>query len=301
MKTPSTERRLGFAALVAAAFTYGSWGVLSRIIGADIPLFYQNTFRSVLAVIVYVLILRVRPGVILMPAKDLFWVGMRTVFGLTAIAAFVYGIRLIPFGTFYFIFYAGQVLSGYILGLTLFAEKITRVKTLSFLLAVTGLILLYNLKLTGATAASLFIALLCGVSTSAWNTLSKKISGTYTAFELGYADNFWGILLGSMVSLILKEQWSIPVVNAAWAANAIFGLTSVATGAFVVYGFKRMEATVGSIVMLTEILFGVAFGYFLYSEHLSLQSVIGGLIVLTAVVLPEIARNRSGTIRSTPV
>lgn len=295
----AAERRKGLAALLAAAATYGSWGVMSRIIGPEIPLLYQNTFRSVLAVLIYAAVLKVKPGILLMKRRDFIWVVLRTVFGLTGIVTFVWGIRLVPFGTFYFMFYAGQAITGFFLGFILFGERITRIKAVSLLLALSGLALLYGYKPAPTTVSWLSVAIFCGISVSAWNTLSKKISGTYTPFELGFADNFWGIILGSAASFVLGERWTMPVPDAAWATNTVFGLTTVATGAFIVYGFKRMEAAVGSVVMLTEILFGIAFGFFLYGERLTQASIIGGLAVMIAVVLPELAAGQGDTIRST--
>lgn len=295
------QHRKGFAALLAAAATYGSWGVMSRIIGPEIPLLYQNTYRSVLAVLIYVAVLRVRLGVLLMPRRDLLWVVIRTVFGLVGIVTFVYGIQRIDFGTFYFVFYAGQVVSGFSLGLSVFGERITPVKTVSLVLALIGLAVLYGFKTVPLGTPWLAVAILCGISVTAWNTLSKKISGLYTPFELGFADNFWGVVLGFAAAGILGERWTAPVPDAAWVTNTVFGLTTVATGALVVYGFKRMDAASGSLVMLTEILFGLFFGFFFYGERLGPASAMGGLAVMIAVVLPELARLRDDTIRNNSV
>jgi len=65
------------------------------------------------------------------------------------------------------------------------------------------------------------------------------------------------------------------------------GSIFIITGQLIIYGFRHLEAQVGSIVMLMEIVFGLFLGFMLYDEVLSVTSLIGGALIIVAVVLPE--------------
>lgn len=56
----------------------------------------------------------------------------------------------------------------------------------------------------------------------------------------------------------------------------------------VLYGYKVLEAQVASILLLAEIIFGIAIGYFAYQEIPTITTLIGGLCIVAALTLPNI-------------
>ena len=66
-----------------------------------------------------------------------------------------------------------------------------------------------------------------------------------------------------------------------------FGVMFLVTGQLMVYGFSNLEAYTGSLIMLSEILFGLIIGFLFYSEIPSTLTLTGGIIIILAMVLPE--------------
>ena len=60
------------------------------------------------------------------------------------------------------------------------------------------------------------------------------------------------------------------------------------TGQLMIYGFRNVSAQLGSLIMLSEVLFGIIIGAVLYKEALSLTVLAGGILVIVAMVLPEV-------------
>ena len=54
------------------------------------------------------------------------------------------------------------------------------------------------------------------------------------------------------------------------------------------YGFKYLEASIGSIILLAEILFAVFFGLILFQEAITLSIIGGGICIIVAMILPEL-------------
>lgn len=90
------------------------------------------------------------------------------------------------------------------------------------------------------------------------------------------------------ISILLKETWSYPSLSMEWIANLLFAFMFLSTGQLMVYGFHRLEAQTGSLIMLLEILLGIILGFLFFKEILTLNTFLGGLLIVFAIVLPQI-------------
>ena len=61
---------------------------------------------------------------------------------------------------------------------------------------------------------------------------------------------------------------------------------------FVVWGFKYIQASVGSLIGLTEILLALIFGVIFFGEIIDWSTVLGASLILIAAGLPYI-KNKS--------
>lgn len=290
MKSSRTHH-LGAAALLSATFIYGLFGVTSRIIGYSIPLFYQTGIKTLVAAIVLcILTFSHRQWKKLTPPA-FFWIFMRSLAGVLVTVSFFVAVNKLAMGTVYFIFYAGSTIGGYAIGYVLFAEKITRIKMLSLFLALVGLGLIYSLSIDEGKIFYALVSLLAGISGSIWNTFSKKIPEEYAASQLSFLDNSFEVVIALLISLFLGETWQFPRINAAWSANILTGLGYVLTGQLMIYGFRKMDVQIGSLILLAEIMFGALFGFMFYQETLSIMAAFGGICIISAIILPQLQKS----------
>src|SRR3989344_6392214 len=289
MKKPSqtSSQLTGMGFLLTATLIYSFFGVLSRLIGFQIPLFYLTGLRSLFAALLLVIVLARNKVWKHLNRQELFWVLIRSAFGILAIITFFIAVNFLAIGTVYFIFYAGSTLGGYILGKILFKESLTRIKILSLGLSLFGLCLIYSVAIDSTLTLYAILSLVSGLATAAWNTFPKKIRHHYSAFQLTFLDNFCGAAIALIISLALQEQWTVPNLSMPWGLNALFASLFIATGWLVVNGFRRLAAQIGSLVMLSEALFAVILGFLLYQETIAPLTVVGGVVILFAIILPE--------------
>jgi drug/metabolite transporter (DMT)-like permease len=287
MKTSFSPVISGTFALLGSTFIYGFFGILSRVIGYSLPIFYQTAFRSIIATLILFFMLKIGRSWKKLDLTNLFWISVRSLFGSIAIVCFFIAVNKLPLGTVYFVFYGGSTIAGFILGAVLFNEKMTFIKTVSLLLSLVGLYMIYSLSIQADMALFALLSLTSGVCTGFWNTLSKKISSDFSSVQLSYLDNLLGGVFGIAVSLILREVWVFPAITTVWGINILFALLYVATGQLVIYGFRKIDAQTGSLIMLTEVLFGIMLGFFLYKETVSPLTFAGGALILFAIAIPE--------------
>ncbi len=92
--------------------------------------------------------------------------------------------------------------------------------------------------------------------------------------------------------LILRENISLPQLSLPWLGISAWALTQATVVYLVIYGFKRLEAHLASLIMPLEVFFGAFFGFLFFQETLSTLTILGGLLILLGFSLPHIKMKR---------
>jgi len=285
------NRNLGLMSIIGATFLYGWFGILSKLIAYSFPIFYASAVRNFLGVVFLAipLYLTRKSNWRTLAKSDYKWLILRAFFGLLAFISSYISFIYLEIGTAYFIFYGGSTVFGFIIGSILFKEKLSSIKIAALGLAIFGLLTIYRVNFTPEGAFYMLLAALSGCATAIWNTFSKKISDKYSALQTNFIDFVLVLLFTLICSVLRRELWVTPELSAVWLFNLLFALIFIFTGQLVVVGFKHLDAQTGSLIMLTEILFGIVLGFVFFKEVVTIFTLLGGLMVIVAILLPEIA------------
>lgn len=277
----------GTISLLVAALLYGLFGVFSRVIQFKIPIFYQAWIRNIFVLLLFIIIVFITKSWKKVHKGDLKWFIARSVAGFISFIGIYWAFNYISFGTVYFISYASATIGGFLLGKVLCDEKINKVKMIALGLSVAGIYLVFKESVRLENPFFTLVAFIAGFGNAGWNVFSKKISGRYSNIQINSIDTLFAFILPFIFSLYLKETWVLPTFNITWLATALLGMLFLTTGFLVVYGFKHVEAQKGTLIMLLDVVLGVFFGYLFFKEIPSFISVIGGGLILFAIVLPN--------------
>lgn len=278
----------GSTFLLASALIYGLFGFLSRKISEFSP-FSQSWIKSIGTLIVILLIFyfgKLKWKKI--EKKDikwfLIWILPASFQPVMTFLAFNH----LPLGTTYFLVYSTMILGGIFSGKIFFSEKLNLSKILSLILLFIGLILIYRSDITFIKNVYVLLALLAGLVLGFWNTLTKKVSGNYSEFQMISLDTGFALIVSLVASIFFGEK--LPPFSSlnSWLWILIFSFSAVFATIFLIKGFKYVEAQVGSLILPMEIVFGSFFGYILLGEILKLNMYIGGSLILIAALLPAI-------------
>lgn len=278
----------GALSLILAVVLYGMYGVYSRKIGLDFGAFSQNWIRNLIIVaILAVYFFLNKKDWVKIKKEDIGWMSMWALSGAGVMVLLFVVFNYIPIGTSYFLLYSAMVISGYVSGRLFYKEKIDTIKAISVMLALIGLAIVYSLDIPLDKAVYVLAALLSGVLTGLWNTLSKKVSSKYPNFQLVCIDAFVAFVVGVLGALLVRESMPTLELGASWIWLFIFALTQIGTVGLVIYGFRHLEAQIGSIIMPTEVVFATLFGFLFFKEILPLTTILGGILIAFAAVLPS--------------
>jgi drug/metabolite transporter (DMT)-like permease len=286
--TPRNTQLKGSFYILLSSFFFGTYGVWARLIGTSLDNLFQVWVRSLLILVVIVPITVITKQFKPVKHRDMPWIVLYTGAGALTVAPIFYAYNIIGIGSATLLFYASLTIISYLSGIISFGEKMTLIKIMSLILALAGLVFIFNLSVAGNTTLAAFAAIIAGSAAGIEVTYTKKVSEKYSALELSIFT--WAVILIShiILSLILGETWTPVSLNIPWIAVAGYAVSSLLAFFLVVLGFKYSEPSVASIVGLLEIIFAIVFGIVLFSEALSLNIVLGCALITIAAVLPNI-------------
>lgn len=278
-------KRRGEVALFSAALLYGFFGVLSKLINFQIPIFYQSWVRNVLSFIVLGILVVYLKKWKKVQKKDYIWFFLTNFFGFISFITIFIAFTGLDIGTTYFLSYAATILAGYFLGITVFKEKLTKRAAACFALALAGLLLVYRVDVKTSALYFAILAIISGLASPGWSALSKKVSNNYSVLQISFIGTVLAWFFPFVSSILVHEQWVPITFSPVWLYTFLFGLMFLFTAFLIFYGFRTVSAQAGTIILLFEIVAGIIFGYIFFRETPSLAGYIGGALIFAAIVL----------------
>jgi drug/metabolite transporter (DMT)-like permease len=291
----------GYGIILLATFLFATYGVWSRLMGGTFQPFYQAWVRSGIIILIMLPFMIRGKSFRKIDRRDWLKVGLYILFCICTQVPLYYAFNHAPLGTVQLIFYSVFVIAAYIVGKVYLNERITTIKLLSMLLAFAGLAIVFGVSLTAAAPLGLALAALNGGASGGEIATSKKISDKYSPALL----TFWGwvftLATHLPLSLIAHEKWPMPQFNTAWLWLLIYSVVNAAAFWLVITGFRFVDASVGSLITLLEIVFGVLFGAIIFHEALTWTVLVGGVFIIVAAMLPDLLNILKGKHPTKPI
>ncbi len=276
----------GFIALLSSAALAGSFGVLSNYVSFTIPLFYQMWLRNLLQLIIILALMYLFKGWRKAIAReDIKWFILRSVSGFINCIGLYIAFTKISVGTTYFLSFAASTIFGYMLGSLLFKEKVSARGLVALSLSIAGLVLVYSVSFQLSTIWYSIAAIVAGIAAPGWSVFSKAISKTYSNIQMNFIDTLIATVLALIITFTLKESWVAIKLNPVWIACLGSALIFLVVGFLVVYGFRYVGAETGTLLLLFEVVVGIALGYIFLQQIISPRSALGGLMVLLGICI----------------
>ncbi len=278
----------GVLLVFISTIMFGSYGVWSRLMGESFGVFYQAWTRALIIAIILIPILLFKRQIICIKKKDWGWLIVFLLFTSATQAPIFYAFTHMDIGSATLLFFVSVVLTMYTVGFVFLREKFTAIKVLAFFIALIGLACIFSLSTQRFTLLAASMAVLNGIASGGEVAFSKKLSGDYSPLYLTLLS--WLIIIptNGMLSLLLGEKLLMPSFSLLWLWQGGYVVASIFAFWFVIAGLKHIEASIGGIIGLLEIVFGIGFGMLLFGETLTLRIGIGALCILVAASLPHV-------------
>lgn len=271
--------------LISSLF-YASYGVWARLMGGVFGEFNQAWTRGML-LLIFVLMYGWHKGIFKpIPRADWKWFIVIALCGGLNQAPYYLGFQGLGVGTGTVIFYATLLIGGYLIGAIFFRERLGLIKIGSLLLALIGIGTIYQLSLAPDQLFSALAMMVAAMMGSVAAVLPKKLSGKYHEFQI--MSGYFVVMVVANGALSTMVGEALPAISntTAWLGQLGYTVAMLLANATVIEGFRYIEASVGSLIGLAEIILGVMFGYFLFTEPLSSGVVLGSVLIILSAALP---------------
>lgn len=288
--TQPRKRWLGLALVILATFFWSTAGITitTTVRETNITAFGLAFWRVCFSFFALLLALAViRPAALRVKLRDLPWLA---------------GMGVLAVGTFQVLWILAILTNGAsvstviqcnapiivtLLARLFWREPLTWRKWAAIGLATLGTILVSGLTGVGAlriTPVGLAISLASALTYSGITLFGKKLTGGYNSFTvLMYSFGFAALaLLPFQIGRPLPAQIS-GLASVAFAALVLF--TTIAGYASYMLALRHLQASIASIIAMSEVPFAAFFGYVFLGERLGPWQIVGALAVIGGVVL----------------
>jgi len=273
--------------VLLSALFFGSYGIWSRLMMDSFGIFSQAWTRGLLLLVVTLIANFFFKFLKPVLKKDWIWFLIIGLCGGLNQAPYFFGFKYLNVGTATLLFYCALVVGGYLIGKFAFGEKITKVKYLSLFLAIFGMLIIYKLVLDPSQFLAAGLTIMAGLMGAGGVVFSKKLSGNYEEIQIMMSYFITMPIVNIILAMLMGEH--LPsLTNNVWLYQLGYTAALLIANLSVIEGFKYLDASVGSLIGLVEILFGIIFGVVFFGEIIGLGTIIGAVLIIISAVLPNI-------------
>lgn len=285
----------GYARIIAAAVLWGSIGIAGRAVfhHGVVPL-EAAFFRALIAVVLVTgYVLATDRGLLRVRAADLL---LFAAFGLVSVAVFffvyLYAISRTNIATAAILLYTAPVFV-ILLSAVLFREPLTRAKIAAAFLAFMGCVLVvrgYDPQSLRPNLPGVLAGLASGFAYAMYTIFGKTALRRYSPITtLFYSLGFGAMFLG--IAAIPLGVVRLSHTPAAWGVIAYLGLVITLVSAWLYLGgLQHVEAGRASLVATIEPVVAAVLGFLFLGERLEGWQILGGALVLIAVLVVQLSR-----------
>lgn len=282
------NQNLGIFSILLATFFFSLFGIFIRIISTSMGVFYQLVVRVLIIGLIFLIIGFLSKKIKPIKKEDYLLFLFRGSLVVIDAFCFYFAINNLPLGLTMFLFYGSSVASSFIYGSFFLKEKMNQTKIISLIFVFLGLFLIYSSDINNISIIPSIFALISGTCFGLITSTSNQLTNKYSVLQVNSTAYLISFFIGLIFLFLTKEPINLLLPFNIWLALFGFCLFVVASMYLTLYGFSKIEAQKGSLLLLFELVFVIIFGFFLYQEIPSTNSLIGGLLIVTALALPNI-------------
>lgn len=281
------NHKKGALLILISTLMFGTYGAWSRLIGDSFGVFYQGWTRALIIAVILLPFLLYKKEILPIDKKDWGWLAVFLTFTAGTQAPLFYAFNHMDISSATLLFFVSMLITMYSVGFIFLGEKLTKVKTISFLLALVGLYFVFSFSITAFAILAALMAMLNGLASGGEVAFSKKLSDKYSPLYLTWLS--WLIIIptNGLLSVILGETQHIPSLDLAWLWQAGYVVASIFAFYLIIAGLKYLDASIGGLLGLLEVVWGIALGILIFSESLTFRTIIGAVLIIAAASLPH--------------
>ncbi|MFM2423634.1 MAG: hypothetical protein RLZZ70_19 [Candidatus Parcubacteria bacterium] len=282
------HKTYGVILILISSLLFASYGVWAKLIGDGMDPFFQGWSRAVIIALALLPLLYIKKLIVPIKREHRKWLAIFLIFSAGTQAPLFYAYNNMDIGSATLLFFVSMLLAMYTVGFFFLGEKMSKVKIASFLFALAGMYFIFSFSLVAFTLLAAAMAILNGVASGGEISFSKKFSDSYSTLYITWLSWIAILVVNAPLSILVNENILLPSLDVVWLWQLAYTTASMLAFWLIIEGLKYVEAGIGGLLGLLEIVFAVLLGIILFQEELTTKVVIGSSLILIAAALPHI-------------
>lgn len=183
-----------------------------------------------------------------------------------------------------FSFYIANILSSIFVGYVFNKEKMSKNKSIGLVLSLIAIFIFTNPFRGFSMDTGMILGYASGIVATIASLFQKRVAKVVDERLITVSQIVGGIVV-SLVAIIFLKDLSIFSISL-WGLflGAIFGFLFFLINYLIIYGFKRVEIGIGTILLSSELVFGPIAAYFIFGERLTALEILGAVLIILATV-----------------
>lgn len=276
----------GIVYILIAAFTYSIMPVLMRFLDQELPPVTQVFLRYIPALFFALLYAFWKKEKLKIYKKNIIYLLFATIGGYTLMnLTLTLSVLNTEVSNTLFLMSTFVVFTP-VLAYFFLKDRLSKVEIVAILISIVGMALLYRPNSFDTWKIGGFFAILSAFFYSIYFVFRQKLSN-YSSINLLVLSIISGVFIMGLGSFLIDNEFyaSGQVLNLSPTTIIVtiaFGFDNFISWLLLSKGFETIKASTGSLVLLSEPIFGVILGALVFSEIPTIYTVVGSVIILLA-------------------
>jgi len=134
----------------------------------------------------------------------------------------------------------------------------------------------------------MMLAAINGIASGGEVASTKKLEKKYSSLQVS-ALIWLGIFITHLPAAIINGEQVAPLgITSSWLSMLAYAVVGMAAFWLVIEGFRHIDASIGGLLGLSEVVFAIIFGILIFNEKIGLSTAVGGSLIILAAALPDL-------------
>ena len=204
---------------------------------------------------------------------------------------------ILPLGIASFLIFSSSTISSWLIGLIYFKEKITNIILISLGLVLLGIIIMFKVDIGTLNINGILMGIGFGICISIFSSIAKKLSDGYGILQVYSISAGITSIFALIMTFFFNESFPIFSFSMEWFWFGIFVISTILANGLYLISLKNLDMSVIGIVNPFQSVITSIAGILIFKEILQFNTLIGGVLIIIATLIPYI-KERSSVLKS---
>jgi drug/metabolite transporter (DMT)-like permease len=195
---------------------------------------------------------------------------------------------ILPLGIASFLIFSSSTISSWLIGLIYFKEKISNIILISLFLVLLGIFIMFKIDITTLNINGIIMGICFGICISIFSSIAKNISQGYGILQVYTISAGITSIFALIMAFFFHESFPIFSFSIEWFWFGVFVISTIFANGLYLLSLNNIDMSIIGIVNPFQSVITSIAGILIFQELLQFNTIIGGVLIIIATLIPYI-------------